>query len=366
MKTAFFIILAMAVIVLHHSQFSYKVDIQWAVIGAGPAGIAVIGVLTDFDVNHKDILWIDPEFKVGRLGKYYRNVPGNARAQSYVNFITGCTIFTQVDHTVTDSLLSMPCTSVPTLQAVIDPLQGITDYIRTKVVSIEGEGDGWKKKQGAWEIRIDNKLIRAHKVVVATGSHPKQTMFTGVETLDLDYSLDKNKLASLVNENDSVGVIGSAHSALLVVRFLSEIGVKSIYNFYKHTIVYPTKIHGHIAWSALGIKGELAKWSKEKLETGALPNLIRIHQYSNEVLQSLVPQLCSKVIVASGYERNWLPGRIDYDSYDPHTGQVTHNLYGVGIAFPEKKIDAFGNVEWSVGLAQFMDYLKMIVPLWIT
>ena len=33
----------------------------WAVIGAGPAGIAAVGKLLDHGVADKDIVWIDPD-----------------------------------------------------------------------------------------------------------------------------------------------------------------------------------------------------------------------------------------------------------------------------------------------------------------
>ena len=37
---------------------------NWAVIGAGPAGIAAVGQLIDKGVSGEQILWIDPKFKV--------------------------------------------------------------------------------------------------------------------------------------------------------------------------------------------------------------------------------------------------------------------------------------------------------------
>ena len=43
------------------------------VIGAGPAGIAVVGNL--LEVKKGPILWVDNEFDGGRLNKYYREVP---------------------------------------------------------------------------------------------------------------------------------------------------------------------------------------------------------------------------------------------------------------------------------------------------
>jgi cation diffusion facilitator CzcD-associated flavoprotein CzcO len=43
------------------------------VVGAGPAGIAVVGNL--LEQNRKPILWVDHQFSGGRLNRFYREVP---------------------------------------------------------------------------------------------------------------------------------------------------------------------------------------------------------------------------------------------------------------------------------------------------
>lgn len=43
------------------------------VVGAGPAGIAVVGNL--LEQKKSPILWVDHVFQGGRLNKYYREVP---------------------------------------------------------------------------------------------------------------------------------------------------------------------------------------------------------------------------------------------------------------------------------------------------
>lgn len=48
-------------------------EYQAIVLGAGPAGIAVVGNLLDQKVN--PILWIDDKFEGGRLNEKYREVP---------------------------------------------------------------------------------------------------------------------------------------------------------------------------------------------------------------------------------------------------------------------------------------------------
>lgn len=43
------------------------------VVGAGPAGIAVVGNL--LEQKKGPVLWVDEQFQGGRLNKYYRQVP---------------------------------------------------------------------------------------------------------------------------------------------------------------------------------------------------------------------------------------------------------------------------------------------------
>lgn len=43
------------------------------VVGAGPAGIAVVGNL--LEQKKAPVLWIDHKFQGGRLNEYYREVP---------------------------------------------------------------------------------------------------------------------------------------------------------------------------------------------------------------------------------------------------------------------------------------------------
>src|SRR5437868_14863358 len=65
-------------------------DAEWAIIGAGPAGIIVLGLLLDLGTDPKSIVWVDPEFNVGRMGKYYSTVPGNAKTKTYIEFLQAC------------------------------------------------------------------------------------------------------------------------------------------------------------------------------------------------------------------------------------------------------------------------------------
>src|SRR5436190_17949103 len=67
-----------------------KANYDWAIVGAGFAGITALAVLLDSGVKASTIVWIDPEFNVGRVGKYYGNVPGNIQVQSVLYYVNNC------------------------------------------------------------------------------------------------------------------------------------------------------------------------------------------------------------------------------------------------------------------------------------
>jgi cation diffusion facilitator CzcD-associated flavoprotein CzcO len=60
---------------------------RFAVIGAGPAGIATVGQLLDAGIPSDEIAWIDSHFAVGDFGMLWRNVPSNTRVSLFMRFL---------------------------------------------------------------------------------------------------------------------------------------------------------------------------------------------------------------------------------------------------------------------------------------
>lgn len=341
----------------------------WAVVGAGPAGIAVVGLLMDSGVPGKYIHWIDTEFNVGRLGKYYENVPGNARVNQYIAFLKACKTFGEVQTPSIDALMQMPGDATPALHVIIDPLKDITNYLRTRVMDVQDQIVSLDFKDTHWNIGFAHKIIASDHVVLATGSHPRPCPITsaGAQIIPLDMALDKNILAKCIAPTDTVMVVGSAHSALLIVRYLTEMAVNKIVNIYKHPIVYPTPTSAGVIWPEAGLKGELAKWTQTVLAHNPPANLVRA-EYSEQMMDEWLPK-CTKIIYAGGFDRNELPpinGDLNvYAKYDTSNGVIGPRLFGVGIAFPEKIVDAAGHAQYMVGLPFFMPYIQRIMPEWM-
>lgn len=341
-------------------------DISFTVIGAGPSGIATVGILLDCGMPADRVVWIDPEFNAGRLSTY-ANVPGNATVNQYINFIKACAVFTEVKTPAIEALFASSLTGTPKLHVIVEPLIDITNYLRTKVVSVADTLISLDFHDDLWHIKTTNALIKSSHVVLATGSHPRELNYEGVPHIPFDVAIDKSTLATHVTPEDTIGVIGSAHSALLIVRHLTELPVGRIINFYKRQITYPTPMNGGVAYQEIGLKGELAQWTKTVLANNPPVNLLRVFS-DDTALKTHLPE-CTKLIYACGFDRNEIPGPNSdpslYAKYDSSSGAIGHRLFGVGIAFPQQRVDPLGNAEYLVGLPFFMPYIQSIVPEWM-
>lgn len=344
-----------------------QLNVPWTIIGAGPAGISVIGILLDSGIQPNQIVWIDPEFNVGRLGKFYGNVPGNAKVRQYIDYLKACKEFSAVRSEAIDRLFSMPPETAPALKFIIEPLMDITQHLKTRTIPLVDIITSLDFHDNQWYVGTPKTVVRSDHVILATGSHPRQVHYEGVQQIPLDIALDKSALAKIVTPEDTVGVIGSAHSALLIVKYLTELPVKKIINFFNKSIVYPTPVNGGIAWPESGLKGELAAWCQTILAHNPPANLSRIFN-TPDLFKMWFPS-CTKIIFAGGYDRNELPAingdQTLYDNYDTSSGIIGPRLFGIGIAFPEKKVDVLGNAQYMVGLPFFMPYIQKIVPEWM-
>lgn len=339
--------------------------LDWAVIGAGPAGIAAIGKLMDQGIPSQKICWIDPHFMVGDLGQKWRHVPSNTRAELFLRFLNDCKAFNFKNRPSKFHLESLDPKETCALEHMSSPLQWVTHHLKEKVHSIQTTAMALSLSQGRWEIKTQNGPLYAKNVILAIGSDSKTLPLTGPELINLETALDPEKLKKAVNAQDSVAVFGSSHSAILILASLIELKVKKVINFYRSPHRYAIDLDDWILFDDTGLKGFSAKWAKEHLD-GTLPQqLTRILISDHTFEESLA--LCNKVIYAVGFERRKLPVLEQYEHlhYDDRTGIIAPGLFGLGIAFPQAKFNPLGQLEFRVGLWKFMDYLNSILPIWI-
>ena len=338
---------------------------NWAVIGAGPAGIAAVGKLLDCQVDPEELIWIDPQFKVGDFGEKWQAVPSNTTVGLFLQFLHGVKSFHYMEAHHDFKLGKLDTDSRCLLKEVAGPLEWVTRRLQQQVVTMQRTVQKITLRNKRWHLELGNQTISVKQVILAIGSEPRVLDYEDLELIDYDVAMDPQKLALACTPDDRVAVFGSSHSAVLAMRNLVNAGVKNIVNFYQSPLRYAIPMKDWILYDDTGLKGETAKWAHDYLDTDAIPTLVRCHANA-EALARHLPD-CNKVIYGIGFDRRHslvLEGA-SLDHYDRHTGIIAPGLFGCGIAYPEAYVTQVNSVSNRVGLWKFMDYLNRMLPIWL-
>lgn len=337
---------------------------QWAVVGAGPAGIAAVGKLLDRGILPEHILWLDPHFEVGDLGLLWRNVSSNTKVKYFHDFLLDVDSFGYKDASVDFDLNHLPANETCTLNFVVEPLQWVTEQLMQRVKPVKTLIHKMFLSERVWTLCSDLENYTAKNVILATGALPSSLNYPGMNVIPFDVAIDKEKLAALVKHDETYGVFGSSHSAIIVVRHLVELGVKKVINFYRSPCRYAIEMEDWILFDNTGLKGQTAAWAREYIDGVLPPNLVRYNTTAPNIAHFL-PE-CNQVAYAVGFEKRKYLVIGDYEDsgYNPYVGIIGPGLFGFGIAYPELKADPAGNVESQVGLWKFMVYLNRVLPIW--
>lgn len=337
---------------------------QWAIVGAGPAGIAATGQLIDHGIPPSDIIWIDPKFQVGDFGLKWQKVSSNTKVDLFNRFFETCRAF---DYEKAPKFTIQTLNSADTclLNFANQPLQWITENLRKKVTSIESKVIGLKLENRRWILSLPQRTILARNVIVAPGAEPHSLNIPSVEEIPLEKALDPSQLTQLCGIDDKIAVFGSSHSAILVLKTLMEdCNVSQVYNFYRSPLSYAVYLDEWILFDDTGLKGMAAEWARENLD-GQLPQNLRRLISSEENLRTILP-LCSKAIYATGFSSRSIPVEgMETLTYNDRSGIIAPGLFGLGIAFPEVYQDRIGILSQRVGLWKFMEYLIRVMPIWL-
>lgn len=338
---------------------------DWIIIGAGPAGIATVGKLIDNGINPRKIAWLDPEFKVGDFGTLWQKVPSNTRIELFLKFFKACHSFQFAELPKNFSILNADPNQTCLLALATEALQWITDKLKNKVNIIYGKAERLQLLNRQWQITLKDTTLYAKNVVLAIGAQPKSLDLPNVKEIPLSVALNPEKLQSTCDSKDTIAVFGSSHSAIIILKnLLEQCAIKKVINFYRSPLKYAVYFNDSILFDDTGLKGTAANWAREYID-GQLPTkLERI--FSNEQnIRSILP-LCNKAIYATGFQRRHiLVEGLPTLEYNAKNGILAPGLFGVGIAFPEAKIDCYDTLSHRVGLWKFMEYLNHIMPIWI-
>lgn len=337
---------------------------DWAVVGAGPAGIAALGKLLDSGTSAANILWIDPHFKVGDLGLYWRNVSSNTKVKYFNSFLQDVSSFAYQAVKNKFPLHQLNPDLTCALSVVAEPLEWISKQLAQTVHSERTAIKTMFLADRVWHLVDDSKTFKAKNVILATGAVPSRLNYPEVEVIPFEIAIDKDKLAQHIDLKETYAVFGSSHSAMIIVRHLCDLGVNKVINFYRSPCRYAVEMDDWILFDNTGLKGETASWARENIDGTLPPNLFRCNTDEPNITRYLPD--CNKVVYAVGFQRRNSIVIGDYEdaTYNPHVGIIGPGLFGLGIAYPELKRDPFGSQESQVGLWKFMIYLNKVMPVW--
>ncbi|TKA26015.1 hypothetical protein B0A50_05527 [Salinomyces thailandicus] len=267
---------------------------------------------------------------------------------------------------------------------------------------------------GNWTVRIDTPsrsdetnitTAQTQRLILCTGSSPTDIPLPGqlpdLPPLDLDTALSPTQLSRILSPlgPTTISVIGASHSAILVLRNLYRLAASTkpdlkINWFTRHALRYAEYMDGWILRDNTGLKGEAAVWAQQHLEPENFPksdvsNYITAISYAKEAEQEIFEQHLpgsDYILKAIGYSRDPIPHLRTRDDkqitpyYDHEKGCFNYvkesdcgsigdlarlpGTYGAGIAWPERVKDPYGNVEYAVGFAKFMKFVKRVSPQW--
>lgn len=369
-----------------------------AVIGAGPAGIAAVSTLIK---QERNVIWIDPHFKAGRLTSF-PEVPSNTKTRLFLAYYDYCIGKDSLSRksVVVDRMRELDGEAGCELGWAAKMCQEITEslIIDEHVMGIRGLCRQITESPNGWTVQYDRMMdskgeetrpdrgslpgqtqVKVKHVVLATGSVPKCTVSgPSIPTIDPEACLNLTRIKTHVAEDDIVGVVGSSHTAVLLMRNLhmTRPRPRQVYNFYVSDVRYAEYLpDGRIKHDNTGLKGLAAEWAHEHLDhdkTNCCNGWLKRKRIEKDEAFDAHP--CTKLIWAIGYERVPIPSITSMNKETleikgvasdgcllTEDDQRVEGLKGMGIAFPQLVIDPSGATEAAVGLWKFVKTAREIL-----
>lgn len=320
-------------------------ELQWVVVGAGPAGIAAIGQLIDADIPLKKIAWIDPSFTVGDFGTAWRQVLSNTTIESFIKFYKAFEAFGFACRPQPFLIERAKPEGVCPLIIAAEPLRWITQTLRNKVLSICDKVLSLNHTSIGWQLYLaSGQQLTTKKVILALGARARTLPYPNLITIPFKTAMHSELLKQAVHADDTIAVFGSYQSARTVEEHLAKTKALNIIHFYRSERSFDQ----HVA-------------------SLPLASHIECYPITPSNLITHIPR-CNKAIYAVGFTRREIKiaGLPDDFLYDSQTGVIAPGIYGLGIAFPETIPYTMGRLTYHVSaIWPFVKYLKRIFPAWL-
>ncbi|MEM7284478.1 MAG: pyridine nucleotide-disulfide oxidoreductase, partial [Pseudomonadota bacterium] len=220
-------------------------------------------------------------------------------------------------------------------------------------------------KNQCWEVVLGEESFHSRNVVLAIGSNPKRLEHPHLEEIPVQIALNDERILGEDLKGDTVAVFGSSHSSMIVLQNLLKTEAKRILNFYLHPLKFSVNLGEWMLYPNTGLRGAAAVWAREAID-GTWPDRLERYPCSDPKFDKILAS-CNKVVYTIGFQARTPPLTPQFPelSYNDCNGIIAPGLFGLGIAYPQRVVDPFGNVEHNVGLWKFMNYLNSVVDVWM-
>lgn len=316
------------------------------IVGSGAAGLLVLYNLEKSGIDPTQITILDPTHNGGDLQYKWPTVRSNTTWRQIFEAVPARTSF------------AIPyCNITPDqpveLKHVIQYLLDVTHDYRTKAFLRTDKVTSAIYDNGLWKLQFEKKQSAQYFDVLffCQGSEPK-SLDLPYPSIPLEIALEKRRLSEYVKPKQHVLLFGTAHSASLIAKNLSEVGAR-VTNFYATEQPFYFASEGHYD----GIKYDAAEIAREILN-GVYPNITleSVHDMSAVIRASKSADAC---VYACGFEARMIQPELK--RYDGNTGRIenTTNAWGFGIAYPNKAADG---VHWDVSVPSFQAHIQAQMP----
>jgi hypothetical protein len=323
---------------------SYKL----CIVGTGAAGLLTLFCLSFTKIPPEEVVCIDPYHDGGDLQRKWCCVQSNTIWDQMIHILRAKQI--PVD-SLPSPWLQLDASKPAELRHYIQLLRYITKSYLSKCETIYSTVSSFVEENGQVRVNYGNGESLLTKIcIITTGSNPKQYSYP-IPTIPLEIALNRTRLASYLQPNQTVSLFGTAHSGTLILSNLHSLQVNT-HAFYKGEKPFLFARDGEYD----GIKQE-SEIIADQIVAGHYPQ-VSLHSITNTAELIRWTRRSDWVIYASGFQRTDLTASF---SYDGQTGQIQHlpNTWGFGIAFPNRAPDG---IHWDVSIPSFFEHIEKQIP----
>jgi len=312
------------------------------IVGGGAAGILTLLALKNSGISPKRITMIDPYFDGGDLSRKWSAVKSN-------------TVWRQILETVPPpSDLPEPYKSLDQEQPcllgfVIKYLYWVAKPFLTQCDMRTGLLESADFVDGQWIIKVKGTQIKRDVLIMATGSEPK-TLDLPFHAIPLEIALTPSRLQETISKGDHVMVFGSAHSGVLVVKNLVDLGATVSLMY-----VPPKPFFYDAEGDYDGMKWDAATIAKE-IEAGKMPE-VELCSISDLASTIRATKKTDYVVYAMGFEQRMK----EFKEYTNTLGRLGkgENAWAFGIAYPNIAPDG---IHYDVSIPAFNKHIQRQLP----